>query len=97
MRKGCFVFRNGKTEEVKNLGWLLRHWKEVDYFQVTDFDGVELRAVADKWVYTSSFADIRVLHQWLNRPIFKAARIHWLDCPTTLIGSDEYQLLAPRY
>ena len=29
----CEVYRNGKSMKVKNLGWLLRHWQEVESFK----------------------------------------------------------------
>lgn len=34
-RSGSRVVRDGRERPVKNLGWLLKHWKDVEWFDIT--------------------------------------------------------------
>jgi hypothetical protein len=86
----------GKVKTVKNLGWLLRHSNDVNYFQVLVpndcYNQTVLKAVCDDWTYCIDFASNIVLHGWLNRPSFKGVKVYWHDKPC-LIGSDGYKAL----
>ena len=85
-----------KSKTVKNLGWLLRHSNEVNYFQVLVpnecYNQTVLKAVCDNWTYVIEFASSTVLHKWLNRPTFKGVTVYWHDKPCK-VGSDGYKAL----
>ena len=93
----CEVHRDGKApKQVKNLGWLLRHWKDVKNFDVTLTKGeITLTAFSDDWFYTTDYASLSVLHNWLNRPVFVGLPINWLSADRVKIGSLEYAKLSP--
>lgn len=61
------------SRRVKNLGWLLRHWKEVRSFEiVTDGSmGALLIAHLDDGQYRVWFTSYSVLIEWLDRPVFR--------------------------
>lgn len=81
------VLPGGKERKVKNLGWLLRHWKSVGSFDVTlpvdSVRGVTLTAHLhghDKgYIFVVDFADRSVLWNFLNRPVFAGVTVTWLD------------------
>ena len=87
----CEVRRNGKTKQVKNLGWLLRHWKETSSFEVST---TTLTAFGDDWVFTTPYASLSVLHRFLNRPVFVGLPVAWLSANKVKIGSLEYAKLV---
>lgn len=72
------IVRNNKPKAVKNLGWLLRHWKEVEWlgfnYQPNSremIDGELVAQLKGGTVYLSSYSSLSVCWNWLNRPIFK--------------------------
>lgn len=75
------VVRGGKVKQVKNLGWLLKHWQDVSSFTVSPgARGNECLLVAhlrSGGEYVSDFADSSVLKAWLNRPVFKGVPVRW--------------------
>tara|TARA_Y100000310_G_scaffold339913_1_gene434088 strand:- start:494 stop:781 length:288 start_codon:yes stop_codon:yes gene_type:complete len=80
-------WKTEKVREVKNLGWLLRHWKEVTYFDVSPSEfgpgGAHLVAVLkDSVRYETEFACASVLRGWLKRPVFKGVRLFWFNYRT---------------
>lgn len=96
-----------KIKPVKNLGWLCRHWQHVNYFivgrpdyrvTVGDFD-CRLEAhctlpngqIVD---YVCNFADRKVLHTWLNRPVFEGMNLNWFGQRCT-VGDSVYIALRP--
>lgn len=100
MQKGCYVYRDGKVNQVKNLGWLLRHWKEIEYFEVGNVTLSDdntfshaLRAVGNDWIYETEYPSLSALHSWLNRPTFKGLVVNWLFDTKVKIGSSEYKEL----
>lgn len=76
----------GTVREVTDLGWLLRHWKDVERFNAYALprgDGMRLEAYLwDKRRYVVNFASGSIMRDWLNRPVFKNAKIVWegVDC-----------------
>ncbi len=73
---------NGKP--VKNLGWLLAHWKQVQAFTIDPhpptrgFADAVLRAhLDDGGEYRTGFADAGVLARWLDRPVFRGVPQTW--------------------
>lgn len=73
----------GKVRAVKNLGWLLRHWKEVESFTVdphpdTPRTDCILRAtMRDGTKYETDFASASILNDWLHRPVFRGLPVQW--------------------
>src|SRR6185369_1263255 len=74
----CFVSRDGKQAPVKNLGWLLRHWRDISYVRM-DYkpeklpcDAVLCANFKDKsGFYMAQWADASIMYRWLNRPVFR--------------------------
>lgn len=72
----------GKQRKVKNLGWLLANWRNVQSFSVARLlrDRYGARLVAhmdDGRAFVTDFASSQVLACWLNRPVFRGAEINW--------------------
>lgn len=92
----CKVSRDGKEIPVKNLGWLLRHWKEVVDLEVMDDYNGDATLVAnlgeDDW-YLADFASRSVLHDWLNRPVFKGVLVTWFGIKCK-VGDEVYKKLT---
>lgn len=75
---------NGDVRHVKNLGWLLRHWKEIVRFDwITNPnayrwpDGTLSAYLRDGDVYRIEWGSGTVCQRWLNRPIFRGLPIDW--------------------
>lgn len=73
---------NGK--EVKNLGWLLRNWKNVKEFRVYTQnltnpadDAILTAEMRDGRIYETGFADKIILNRFLRRPVFYALVVVW--------------------
>ena len=76
------VFKtNGTIKPVKNLGWLRKHWKDVESFSAypTLWGGVNLHAFlkGEAYLFIAEFSDEKVLWDWLCRPIFLGQKIKW--------------------
>lgn len=80
------VTRNGQIKRVKNLGWLLAHWRDVDRFTV--FPGynasedcvlvAHLKNHPDE--YRTGYASADLLHTFfLPRSIFYGLKVTWHD------------------
>lgn len=79
---GAFITKPDGTErKVKNLGWLLRHWKEVERIYVTTFPtqpAAVMRVIMrDGTVYRTGWASVDVLVAWLHRPTFYNTTVCW--------------------
>jgi hypothetical protein len=79
------VFANGKQRKVKNLGWILRHWKEIRGFSFayypntkTMVDG-ELIAFLKGGFYVTDFSCLSVCWNFLNRSIYKGLPFRLVD------------------
>ncbi len=84
------IIRDGdKIRRVKNLGWLMRHWKDVQSFTVEctrngayimGDDACYLRApLRDGRTYETGWADSSVCWDWLDRPIFRGVELLWIS------------------
>ena len=79
MDRTYLVNFNGAAKPVKNLRWLLRHWKEVDYVRVTKlkdgrcwFRAFMQRPTRDKvFYYFTIWESWEVCLDWLHRPVFR--------------------------
>ncbi len=70
---------------VKNLGWLLRNWKQVEAFTLEDHPAVEDRGMKPEVLLTAQLRDGRryvtgfmcanICRDWLNRPVFRGLPI----------------------
>ena len=90
------------TRQVKNLGWLLRNWKDVICLEVkhngcTSFPNeAYLKAFCrnDK-IYETDWASFSHCIEWLDRPVFKGCNVTVIFADGTSekyeIGSTEYQ------
>jgi hypothetical protein len=84
------VFEPGDREgrEVKNLGWLLRHWKEVESFNISEWTGageagaLMIAKLNDGGAFVTKWADASVLRDWLRRPVFRGAPLNWFGQKT---------------
>lgn len=70
------VSADGKIKPVKNLGWILRNWRLVDYFTFTHTpknpsqDGILCAILKDGRRYETGFAHLSVCRYFLRRPVF---------------------------
>jgi hypothetical protein len=71
------VVRPGKADRhVKNLGWLLRHWKEVEAFTLAKmprghaWDGYMVAHLSDGGEFRTRWASVEVMLRWLRRTTF---------------------------
>jgi hypothetical protein len=81
----------GESRPVKNLGWLIRHWKEVERFQVERTahpgrEGVLTAFLKGGGRYVTSWASLSLCRDWLGRPVFKGVPIDFLG-EKTVCGS----------
>ncbi len=94
------IYVNGAYKEVKNLGWLLRNWTRVEKFEVKlarqadeMTDAVLIAHLEDGQFYSTLYASLEVLKDWLNRPIFRGLPVAWPNGQTVSIGSPEFRTL----
>jgi len=78
------VTRNGKTREVKNLGWLLANWRSVTGFTVEPHpvidsgfqpDAVLIAHLRCGGEYRTGFYCLAILKDFLDRPVFRGVNI----------------------
>ena len=71
----------GTVRDVRNLGWLLRHWKDVHSFTVCPhsykYDCWLVAYCNDGTIYETEFASLTVLQAWLHRPVFRNLPVHY--------------------
>jgi hypothetical protein len=72
---------NEKPKQVKDLGWLLRHWQKVESFGFNYSpdsrnmcDGELVARLRGGTVYMTGFASLSVCWNWLDRPIFRSLK-----------------------
>lgn len=80
---------NGRVDIVKNLGWLLKHGREVKQFIViptpVEGGGAILRAdLYDGSTYATLFCDRKVLWNFLHRPNWYGLPCVWFDATITI-------------
>lgn len=82
---------NEKPKAVKNLGWLLRHWSQVEWlgfnYSPDDrrmIDGQLVAKLRDGTTYLTDYASLSVCWNFLNRPVFKGVEFRlWNMGPDT--------------
>lgn len=77
MKQATVTLPGEKPKTVKNLGWLLAHWNQVDRLafvwapsKETVCDGKLVVTLRGGTVYETDFASLSVCWRWLNRPVF---------------------------
>ena len=81
MEPSQIIYPDGGSKPVKNLGWLLRHWKEITVFHIKKHpdtgekgyqpDAVLIALLHDGRQYQTGFSCATVLNGFLDRPIFR--------------------------
>jgi hypothetical protein len=75
--KAFVIHPDGKVRAVKNLGWLLKRWKDVIYFVLAPVGGTmagRMQAfMRDGRTYDTTWASYDLMLQWLGRPVFQGA------------------------
>lgn len=72
---------DGKTKEVKNLGWLLSHAGKVESIRLEDrTDGARcgcafMAILADETIYRTAFNSVELARKWVKRRCLKHAVI----------------------
>ena len=94
-------YPNGATKQVKNLGWLLRNWRQVHeiLFEVSENDpnndGKLIVLFSNGGKYETNFADLTVCFNWLNRPVFKGQQFtiysNKILLSTWVVGDGKYK------
>jgi len=73
---GLYAPDGSLIRAVKNLGWLLKHWKEVESFEMRD-DYVLMARLRGRNIYAIKWADPTVARDWLSRPVFRGIPVRW--------------------
>jgi len=70
----AFILKpNGRQVPVKNLGWLLKNWKEVKSFELHSkglIDGYMIAHLRDGGSYHSAWNSKSIMLDWIKRPVF---------------------------
>ena len=103
------IFTNNSNKQVTNLGWLLRHWRNVDYFTVliaredSAYECILVASLKDLTLrgkeaqsYVTAFASSNVLVDFLDRPVFRSLLINWYGEWFT-IGTPSYSEISKRH
>lgn len=80
-------------KHVKDLGWLLRHWKDVAFIECQAIPAPSTNELImqahlkDGRIYQTTWASAQICRQWLRRPVFAGCKLwwinHWTTCGTT--------------
>jgi hypothetical protein len=91
-----------KIRDVRNLGWLLRHWKTAQRVRILPPKGAGLhearmvvlmdaeRTPGRVAEYRTDWASSRLLWDWLRRPVLIGLPLEWGHLPARPIGEGEY-------
>lgn len=101
-RNPASITKDGKTRQLKNLGWLTRNWQEVKGFTFRKhptrgaWDGVLIADLKGGGHFQSEFADYTVARgHFLDRPIFRGLELTTVNRNGTVvteeIGSAAYR------
>ena len=77
VRVNTYIRIGGTTKSVKNLGWLLRHWKEVSRIKLIKLDqeATVIAHLSGDDIFSSDFASFEVAKGFLDRPVFRGLPI----------------------
>lgn len=86
MEPSRIIYPDGSSKTVKNLGWLLRHWKEITAFHIEKHpdtrekgyqpDAVLIALLHDGRQYRTGFSCATVLNGFLDRSVFRGLFCH---------------------
>ena len=85
---------DGRVVEVKNLGWLRRHWRHVKLFRLDRLRpdvGRQGRMIAecdDGTVFETLWCSSELMLEWLDRPVFRGLPVI-LTCAYERLGPVE--------
>lgn len=88
------------VREVKNLGWILRHWAEVSRIVVDPRDNGGAMVyfyLKDGRRYVTDYASRCVLRGFLDRPVFCGLPVYWGSETPMTIGSNEYRAMRESW
>jgi hypothetical protein len=79
----CLVLRTGEPPKaVKNLGWILLHWRQVDWlgfnYAPDDkrmIDGEFVAKLKDGTTYICAYSSLSVFWNWVRRPVFDGLKL----------------------
>jgi hypothetical protein len=92
------VYPDGKVREVKNLGYMLRNWKQIESIVVSKFELQEAMKIlgyqhceafmsvhfSDGRIYTTGFMSKEVLRRFLYRPVLRGLPLNWFGEEETI-------------
>ena len=92
----CIVTFDGTSKKVKNLGWLLRYWQEVDYIRITKLKDGGCWMIAfmkhpirdGAFYYFSTWQSWELCVRWINLPVLRGLPL--------VIQQFDYKRMAPR-
>ncbi len=93
---------DGTEKEVRNLGWLLRHDEDVEWFEVHQYyqyygdrhgvwDCTFCAHLKDGRRFVTEFASRGVLWEWLDRPKFQCLPVLWFGAVVPAGGLEYYR------
>jgi hypothetical protein len=74
------VQTDGTSRTVKNLGWLLRHWAEVQQFELRsnrDGTGRMVAYLTRDRRYETDWASCTLAARWIHRPVFAGVPVQF--------------------
>lgn len=88
------VSPDGTVKYVKNLGWILRQWKNIDRltWENQGGSGVFRADMRDGSVYTTSYASFDVFLNFIDRPVMRGLTIY-VNGRKYTVGSPEFKAL----
>lgn len=90
---------DGTEKEVKNLGWLLQHDEDVEWFEVYQYYGTPrgmwdcmlCAYLKDGRRFVTEFASRSILWEWLDRPKFRCLPVKWFGVVVPAGGLEHYR------
>lgn len=94
MHQASVTYANGRTAPVKNMGYILRRWKEISELEVKAITQSQLPRTGlasecelfvrfnNKDVYKIEFHTPEILWVWLSRPTLIGAPLIWFGLKT---------------
>jgi hypothetical protein len=92
-----------KLKPVKNLGWLLRHWQEVNQlgfnYGPDSNDGTLVAKMKNGDAYFCDYASLMVCWRFLDRPVFRGIAFTLCFADFTrnsqfIVGDDKWKQIA---
>lgn len=78
----AYTTAGGRVKRVKNLGWLRRHWRDVDSFDIKRLPHGRAHMTAHMTSggrFETTWQSEAVLIEWLKRPSFRGVPVRYHD------------------